>query len=118
MKKFALTSLLAVTILIIYSQEYTEWDSETVDEFYAKIELPYGSINEYGLPVNVVYVPTDPPENGTYEIEITDDVGDLYQIKGTELYIRFLGYHGYAGYGEEGILEVSSYRSTYYENPN
>lgn len=45
-------------------------------------------------------------EHGKYEIEITDGSGDLCIIKGTDMFIKYRGYYGYAGYGEEGNLVV------------
>jgi hypothetical protein len=56
-------------------------------------------------------------KTGKYEIEITNGPGDLYEIKGTNMFIKFRGYYGYAGYGEEGILVVgnSAYLSTFFK---
>lgn len=66
--------------------------------------------------LTLFFVKTELKE-GKYEIEITYGLGDLYEIKGTDMYIKFRGYYGYTGYGEEGILVVgsSAYSSTFYK---
>lgn len=98
------------------AQSYLEWDDYTVDEFYEKTDVPAGTLDQEGDDIDYIFVETDLDE-GTYEIEITDGPGDLYEIKGTSYFIRFQGYYGYAGYGEEGILVVgkSYYSSTFYK---
>jgi len=94
-------------------QDYEEHD---VDEFYKKIDLDYGTLDESGHSIDFIFVKTE-LKQGKYEIEITDGPGDLYEIKGTDMFIKFRGYYGYAGYGEEGILVVgtSAYSSTFYK---
>ena len=91
-------------------------DGYTVDEFYKKMELDYGTLDENGSPIDFIFVKTD-LEAGKYEIELTDGPGDLYEIKGTDIYVTFNGYFGYAGYGTECILKVESsyYTSTIYK---
>ena len=76
-------------------------------------------LDEDGNHIEYVYVTTE-SEEGVQEIEITDDEGDLYEIKNTGYYITFRGFYGFAGFGEEGILVVgkSSWSSTFYKNPN
>lgn len=108
-----LTIILSFTCLRAIGQEYEEHD---VDEFYKKIELDYGTLDESGQSIDFIFIKTELKE-GKYEIEITDGPGDLYEIKGTDMYIKFRGYYGYAGYGEEGILVVgsSAYSSTFYK---
>ncbi len=106
-----LTIILSFNYTIVFGQEYEEND---IDEFYKKIELENGSLDESGHRIDFIFVKTEIKE-GKYEIEITDGPGDLYEIKGTNSYIKFRGYYGYAGYGEEGILVVgsSAYSSTF-----
>lgn len=91
-------------------------DGYTVDEFYEKIDLEYGTLDEDGDPIDFVFVKTNLDE-GKYEIEITDGPGDLYEIKGTNIFLTFNGYFGYAGYGTECILKVSGgyYSSTVFK---
>lgn len=91
-------------------------DGYTVDEFYKKIDLDYGTLDENGNPIDFVFVKTD-LEAGKYEIELTDGPGDLYEIKGTDIYVTFNGYFGYAGYGTECILKVNGgyYTSTIFK---
>lgn len=119
MKKLIFLIFLLSTTTVIVAQSYLEWESYTVDEFYEKVELKDGSLDEDGNPIEYVYVTTE-IEEGVYEIEITDDEGDLYEIKNTGYYITFRGFYGFAGFGEEGILVVgkSSWSSTFYKNPN
>ena len=83
-------------------------DGYTVDEFYKKIDLVYGTLDESGQPVDFIFVKTELDE-GKYEIELTDGPGNLFKIKGTDVYITF---SGYAGYGTECILKVSGYYSS------
>ncbi len=98
------------------SAAYEDWDSYSVEEFYEKIEVKSGTKDEDGDDISFVFVPSD-LEQGLYRVEIADGAGDLYHIKGTEYYIEFRGYYGYAGYEEEGVLEVgySAYNSTFYK---
>lgn len=95
---------------------YEDWDNYSVEEFYEKIEVKSGTKDEDGNDISFVFVPTD-LEQGLYRVEIADGAGDLYHIKGTDYYVEFRGYYGYAGYGEEGVLEVgySAYSSTFYK---
>jgi hypothetical protein len=91
-------------------------DGYTVDEFYKKLELDYGTLDEDGNTIEFIFIKTT-LEEGKYEIELTDGPGDLYEIKGTDIFITFNGYFGYAGYGTECILKVSGgyYSSTVYK---
>ena len=91
-------------------------DGYTVDEFYKKIDLDYGTLDESGSSIDFIFVKTELDE-GKYEIELTDGPGDLYEVKGTDIYITFNGYFGYAGYGTECILKVNGgyYSSTVYK---
>lgn len=89
-------------------------DGYTVDEFYKKVDLDYGTLDEDGQQIDFIFVKTS-IDAGDYEIELTDGPGDLYEIKGTDLYVTFNGYFGYAGYGTECILRVEYYSSTIYK---
>ncbi|WP_010665438.1 hypothetical protein [Marinilabilia salmonicolor] len=91
-------------------------DGYTVDEFYKKIGLDDGALDEDGNSIDFIFVETD-LDQGKYEIELTDGPGDLYEIKGTNIFITFNGYFGYAGYGTECILKVNGgyYSSTVYK---
>ena len=108
-----LTIILSCTCLRAVGQDYEEHD---IDEFYKKIDLDYGTLDESGSSIDFIFVKTE-LKQGKYEIEITDGPGDLYEIKGTDMFVKFRGYYGYAGYGEEGILVVgtSAYSSTFYK---
>ena len=107
----------AITLFICLqnsaAQDYEEHD---VDEFYKKIELDNGTLDEDGNDIDFIFVKTD-LKAGRYAVEITDAPGDLYEVKGNNIYIKFRGYYGYAGYAEEGIIEVgsSAYTSTFYK---
>lgn len=91
-------------------------DGYTVDEFYKKIDLDAGTLDESGNSIDFVFVKTS-LDAGKYEIELTDGPGDLYEVKGTNIYITFNGYFGYVGYGTECILKVNGgyYSSTVYK---
>lgn len=75
------------------------------------------ALDESGNSIDFVFIKTE-LKIGKYEIEITDGPGNLYEIKGKGIYIKFRDYYGYAGYAEEGILDVgqSAYLSTFYKN--
>lgn len=85
-------------------------DSYTVEDFYKKVELDYGTLDEEGNSIDFIYVKTE-IENGTYNIELEDVIGDLYQIKNTSIFLKLSGYFGYAGYGTECVLKVKTYGS-------
>jgi len=89
-------------------------DGYTVDEFYKKIELESGALDDDGNSIDFIFVETS-LDNGKYEIELSDGPGDLYEIKGTEYYLTFNGYFGYAGYGTDCYLKVEGYSSTVYK---
>ena len=109
---------IVIALLIIplhsLSQTLEEYD---IEGFYQKIEVESGTLDEEGDEIDFVFVESD-LEGGRYEIEITDGPGDLYEIVGTNYYIKFSSYYGYAGYSEEGILNVgsSAWSSTFYKN--
>ncbi len=111
--KILLTLILAFASNILSAQKFEEFD---IDEFYKKVELDAETLDEDGNTIEFIYVKSE-LKQGKYEIVITDGPGDLYEIKGTSMYIKFRGYYGYAGYGQEGILIVgnSAYSSTFYK---
>jgi hypothetical protein len=104
-----------------YSQDepaYADWSSYRVDYYYVKVELPAGTLDTEGNEIYYVYKKVEAPKVGTYNVSISDADGDLFEIKDVDVYIKFVGYHGYAGYSEEGILKIESfYSSTYYKKP-
>lgn len=117
-KTFIILILVLLCQMTCYSQMYENWEDEDVEEFYEKIMLKNGSLGEDGRRSSCVFVPTT-IKQGLYEVEITDYKNDLYEIKGTEYYVKFRGYYGYAGYGDEGVLVVgsSAWSSTFYKKP-
>lgn len=115
--KLLITILLILPYTAIAQNYWEEWDSDEINQLYERRDLPSGTLCEEGEEIDYVLIETD-LEEGVYEVEITDDEGDLYYIKGTDYYLTFRGYHGYAGYGEDGILEINSYGGGYfYEEP-
>ena len=119
MKKYFILLSIAISFAnAVYSQSYKDWDYENVEEFYEKVNTKNGTLGDDGRKINLVLIPTD-IDRGIYEVEITDFKNDLYEIKGTDYYIKFRGYYGYAGYGDEGVLEVgtSAWSSTFYKKP-
>lgn len=85
-----------------------EFNSEyAVEEFYRKVELQDGTLDQEGDEIEYVFITTS-VKQGRYEVELTDGPGDLYEIKGTDYYVTFRGYFGYAGYGTEGLLIVGT----------
>lgn len=95
-----------------FGQNLEDLDSYTVDEFYKKVELDRGTLDEDGNEIEYIYVKSE-LDNGDYKIDLTD--GDLYEVKDTNIFIKFNGYFGYAGYSTECILKVEYYSSTVYK---
>lgn len=95
----------------IFCQDFDEYN---VDEIYQKIDLEYGTLDESGRKISFVFVKTE-LDNGNYEIDISDGPNDLYEINGTDLYISFRSYYGYAGYSDPGILEIDGYSQVFYK---
>lgn len=106
-KKTILTLLFLLPISLL-AQNLDDLDSYDVESFYKKVELEDDSLDEDGDEIDFVFIKTEIDlDSGLYEIEVSDGSGDLYQIRGTELYVTFRGYFGYAGYSEECIMEVT-----------
>jgi len=114
MKKTLLFLTFSVLSTISFGQNLDDLDSYTVDEFYKKVELDYGTLDEDGDEIEYVYVKTE-VDKGDYKIDLTDGDGDLYEIKDTNLYVTFNGYFGYAGYSKECIMKVDYYSATVYK---
>jgi hypothetical protein len=110
--------LVAVSATVAYSQKYKDWEDEDVEEFYEKVSVKNGTLDERGNRITFVLVPTS-IKAGVYEVEIADLSNDIYEIKGTNYFLKFRGYYGYAGYGDEGVLVVggSAWSSTFYKKP-
>lgn len=70
--------------------------------------MPYGTLDPNGNDIDYILVKTD-LDAGFYEISLTDADGDLYEVKGTDFYIEFRYYFGYAGYSTDCYLEINSY---------
>ncbi len=117
-KLFIILTLVLSFQITSNSQTYKDWEEEDVEEFYEKVAVKYGTLGEDGTEISCVFVPTT-IKQGVYEVEIADYKNDLYEIKGTDYYVKFRGYYGYAGYSDEGILEVgsSAYSSTFFKMP-
>ena len=114
MKKFIISIFIIAISQTLISQNLEDLDSYTVDEFYKKVELDYGTLGEDGYSIDFIFVKTE-LDNGTYEVELTDGPKDLYEVKGTNIFIEFRNYFGYAGYGTDCILKVENYSSTVYK---
>lgn len=115
MKRTALLLTVVLSSALSAAQSFEDLPSYTVDEFYERIELDYGTLDETGYPIDYIFIKTD-LDRGQYKIDLTDGPNDLYEIKGTDVFISFRGYFGYAGYGTECVLEVSSsYSATVYK---
>lgn len=114
MMKILFTVILGVLTFSGYSQNLDELDDYTVSEIYKKVNLDYGTLDPSGSTIDFVYVKTS-LENGLYNVEIADGSGDVYEVKGSNIYLKFNSYFGYAGYGTECYLEVSGYSATIYK---
>jgi hypothetical protein len=107
MKKILL-SILCLCTSFTYAQSLDDLDSYSIDKVYKKIELDYGTLDEDGDEVDYIFVETEfDVDRGKYEIEITDGPGDLYEIIGTNYFVTFSSYYGFARYKDECILEVT-----------
>ena len=101
---------------MLQAQSLDHLDSYAVDEFYQKIELDYGTLDESGYVIDHIYAKTDIDlDDGKYEVELSDGPGDLYEIRGTNIFVKFIGYFGYAGYSTSCILEVFYNSATIYK---
>lgn len=87
------------------AQNLEDLEDHDVEQIYKKIDVDPGTLDEDGDEIDFIFVETEIDE-GLYEIEITDGPGDLYEIMGTDLFLKFRFYFGYAGYGQECILKV------------
>lgn len=118
MKQSFLLLLLIIASFGIKAQEYKNWENEDVQEFYEKIPVKNGTLNEDGEEISFVLVPKAIKQD-VYKVEIADFKNDIYEIKGTNYFVKFRGYYGYAGYGDEGVLVVgnTAYSSTFYKKP-
>lgn len=115
LNKLSLIVLFLLTsISNVYSQNLEDLDDYQVDEFYKKIDLDYGTLDDDGNSIDYIYVKTS-VDTGEYKIDLTDADGDLYEIKGTNIYVTFRGYFGYAGYSTECIMKVNYYGATVYK---
>lgn len=119
MKKLFVLLILVLSIQITsYSQTYKTWENENVAEFYEKVAVKNGTLAEDGKNISYVFVPAI-IKQGEYEVKIADYKNDLYEIKGTDYYVKFKGFFGFAGYGKEGVLVVGSsvWSNTFYRKP-
>ena len=78
----------------------------TVNEFYRRISLNMGSLDENGHPISFVYVKTN-LDKGEYDVELTHGPGELYQIKGTDISVSFSDDFGNVRNGIECVLTVN-----------
>jgi len=97
---------LVLSLFLISPQ--VEFDSEyNVEEFYKKVEMNNGTLDEDGRGIDFIFVKTD-IKQGRYEVNISDGPNGLYEIKDTGYYVKFRSYFGYAGYGKKGLLLVGT----------
>ncbi len=107
MKNFLLILSFLITS-ITTAQSLDGLDDYDVDAFYKKEELEDDTLDEDGNEIEFIFVKTETDlKTGKYEIELADGPGDLYEIKGTEFFVKLKGYYGYAGFGEDCILEIT-----------
>ena len=84
-----------------------DFESFSVDSFYKKVELDYGTLDEYGNHISIIYSKSEADiEPGHYEIEISDGPGELYEIIGAEAFVQFRGYYGDVGYRDKCVLVI------------
>lgn len=78
-----------------------------------KVQLKTGTLDQNGNLLRVLYTPTK-LETGVYDVELSDETGDLYLIENTKYCISFLLFYGVAIY-DDGVLEVTEYGATFYK---
>lgn len=82
MNKLFTLLIFAIFSSLSFGQNLEDLDSYSVDEFYKKVELDNGTLDEDGDEIEYIYVKTE-VDKGNYKIELTDGDGDLYEIKET-----------------------------------
>ena len=82
MSKLFTLLIFAIFSSLSFGQNLEDLDSYSVDEFYKKVELDNGTLDEDGDEIEYIYVKTE-VDKGNYKIELTDGDGDLYEIKET-----------------------------------
>ncbi|MDQ1770220.1 hypothetical protein GQR60_14595 [Labilibaculum sp. A4] len=107
---FSVSILFLFTGSTLPSSNKTKMDEYSIDDIYQKIDLDYGTLDEQGQSIDCIFTKSS-LKAGRYEITISDGPGDLYEINGTDYYLTFTSYYGYAGYGDEGIIEINAYGS-------
>lgn len=90
---------------------YNNTTSYNINNFYVKQDIETGTRDENGYAIDFIFTKTN-LDIGEYEIEISDGPNDLFNINGTNIFIEFNDYFGYAGYGTRCILHVNN--SQYY----
>ncbi len=98
-----------------FSQEFRDWDNHDVVRFYEKIDLNDYSLDEDGEEIDEIYQTTT-IKSGLYEVEVYKISSNLYQVRGSNIYMYFR-YSPYMYNYDEGILEVSYSSGTFYEKP-
>jgi len=118
-KLFVFLFISSILTGFTFGQSYKNWDSKSIREFYDKVPVKSGALDEDGKKISYVFVPAS-IKQGVYEVTIRDYKNTLYQIKGTDYYVVFRSYVGYWGYiGKTGVLEVGStaWSSKFYIKP-
>lgn len=111
--RFLIVAVLTFIISNSYGQEYLQWKDHQVVNFYEKLELPEGTLDDEGNPLGYIYVIAE-MEGGVYEIEISDGDGDLFEIIDSGYYIKFKPDRGIARY-VKGLLVVNGRDWRFYE---
>jgi len=116
MKKFFIAIVFLTFALQSLGQSFKNWEAHDVMRFYEKIELEAFTLNEHGEEIDVIYVTTRGVKDGTYKVEVNKVSSKLYQIRGTNIYMYFR-FSPFLFSFDKGILEVSSSRGRFYEEP-
>lgn len=94
-------------LVLLFSSFSFQTKEYKIDSFYERIEFKEKALDEKGNIIKHVYIETE-LENGVYSIEISDTNANLYNINGTNYYIKFWGFYGFAGFAEKGTLVVKT----------
>ena len=105
-KRIFLSFLIASSATCLFAEEYS------VEAIYEKVDVDRGTIavDNYGNQREVDYLLVKTSlKSGKYEIELTRKDSNLYQVCGTDIYIKTRYCYEYATYDE--VIVVVDYYS-------
>lgn len=118
MKVVIATVIVVISFGFSTNKQCNELKKYTIDEIYFKKDLPYGTLDDMGQQIDCIYLKTS-LDAGTYDVTLKTGPNGLYNIDGTNYYVKFLSYYGYIGWGgDAGILDITGGYSDYFYKRN